>query len=199
MTSLQNLRASRSLEDMVDYWRKRAGWYDDDQSMKEYNQGVYDNYYGIDDDNYLNEGDDTMSHSGGGAVGIGPSQSQVTFLKAAAILVALGIAILLFRAVQRRSAKNEIKERRVKESEKKRSSSRSRSKSSSSRTGSRTRSRSKGRSSGKDYELMDDQTEDRSRKSSRKSGRSRSRGRRSKSREKPSSRSKSRGKPEALV
>eukprot|EP00559_Dactyliosolen_fragilissimus_P007386 CAMPEP_0184871110 /NCGR_PEP_ID=MMETSP0580-20130426/39947_1 /TAXON_ID=1118495 /ORGANISM="Dactyliosolen fragilissimus" /LENGTH=186 /DNA_ID=CAMNT_0027373619 /DNA_START=88 /DNA_END=649 /DNA_ORIENTATION=+ len=39
----------RRVED-VEYWRKRAGWFDDDASMKDYNRGVYDSYFSIDDD-----------------------------------------------------------------------------------------------------------------------------------------------------
>ena len=39
----------RRLED-VDYWRKRAGWFDDDEAMKAYNEGVYDTFYSTDDD-----------------------------------------------------------------------------------------------------------------------------------------------------
>jgi len=41
--------SNRKLED-VDYWRKHSGWFDDDESMKEYNTGVYTSYYSIDDD-----------------------------------------------------------------------------------------------------------------------------------------------------
>ena len=42
----------RRLED-IEYWRKRAGWYDDEVSMKEFNNGVYDTYYQLDDDEII--------------------------------------------------------------------------------------------------------------------------------------------------
>ena len=38
-------RHHRRLDEDVDYWRKRAGWADDDETMKNYNQGVYNTYY----------------------------------------------------------------------------------------------------------------------------------------------------------
>ena len=53
-----------STESDVDYWRKRAGWMDDDASMSDYNQGVYNTMYGVsgDDDDGA-----TSSSSRGGA------------------------------------------------------------------------------------------------------------------------------------
>lgn len=32
----------------VDYWRSRSGWADDDETMRNYNEGVYSSYYGGD-------------------------------------------------------------------------------------------------------------------------------------------------------
>ena len=57
----------RRLED-VDYWRKRAGWADDDETMKSYNQGVYNTYYMGDNANAINGsgGRGNNSKSGGG-------------------------------------------------------------------------------------------------------------------------------------
>mmetsp|Transcript_44421 Transcript_44421/g.107454 ORF Transcript_44421/g.107454 Transcript_44421/m.107454 type:complete len:213 (-) Transcript_44421:2373-3011(-) len=40
----RNINLRRRVE-QVDYWKQRAGWFDDDYSMKEYNNGVYDTYY----------------------------------------------------------------------------------------------------------------------------------------------------------
>lgn len=185
-TMVESLLPQKNLrrrEEDVDYWRQRAGWFDDDVSMTEFNQGVYDSYYGIDDDGYASGGS-----NGSGNGGSGTSANQATFLKVAAVLVALGIAILLYRAVQRRTANNEsLKKRRDK------SRSRSKSRSGGSRS-SRSRSRSKKSSDKKssDYALMDDG--ERSRKSNR-SSRSRSRSKRSKGKGRSRSRSKSRPKP----
>jgi hypothetical protein len=39
----------RRLEDVA-YWRKRAGWFDDDVSMQKYNNGVSSTYYELGDD-----------------------------------------------------------------------------------------------------------------------------------------------------
>ena len=45
----QHRRLEDESTDDVDYWRSRAGWADDDESMKSYNQGVYNTYYMGDD------------------------------------------------------------------------------------------------------------------------------------------------------
>ncbi|KAL7527925.1 hypothetical protein ACHAWF_005730, partial [Thalassiosira exigua] len=68
-------RHRRRLED-VDYWRKRAGWADDDESMKSYNQGVYNSYYAGEGDDWAfeqggNSGGGSSNGGSGGAVGSG--------------------------------------------------------------------------------------------------------------------------------
>ena len=168
----------RRLEEL-DYWRQRAGWYDDEVSMKEFNNGVYDTYYQLDDD-VLNR-----RHKSGTSP-VGNSKGLATFLKVGAIFVAVGIAILLYRALSRRSSST-IKERSSKggTSDNK---TRSRSKSASRSRSSRSRSRSRRASSSGNYDLMDDKSESRSRKSSR----SRSRSRKHSTSRKSRSRSKSR-------
>ena len=184
MTAYKNLR--RRTED-IDYWRKRAGWFDDDVSMKEFNQGVSDTYYNLDDDGAAHRGK-SASTASRGRVSSG-SQGLNTFLKIGAAVVAVAFAILLFRALSRRTSKKKV----------------GTSKSSFSVKNSRSRSRSRARSSSRsrrattpstNYELMDEKSDTRSRKSSR----SRSRSRRSSSKNRKSrSRSKSRAPKEVLV
>jgi hypothetical protein len=176
----------------IDYWRKRAGWFDDDVSMREFNSGVYDTYYQLDDDKV---------ERGGGRGGNGKRQRLGTLLKVVLALVVLGLCLFLFRAITRRIAPTK-KQSKEGKSSKGRSESKSRSgRSSSSRSRSgrsasgrsrsgRSRSRSRKTSSSSNYELMDDKTDTQSRKSSR----SRSRSRRSRSR---SSRTRSKSKSRA--
>lgn len=178
----------------IDYWRKRAGWFDDDVSMREFNNGVYDTYYQIDDDQALENG-------GKGTSGGGKNRGLTTFLKVACALLALAVCLLLCRAITRRVAPTK-KSSKDGKSSKSRSESKSRSgRSSSSRSRSgrstggrsrsgRSRSRSRKSSSASNYELMDDKTDAQSRKSTR----SRSRSRRSRSR---SSRTRSKSKSRA--
>jgi len=163
----------RKLDD-VDYWRKRAGWYDDDISMTEYNSGVYNSYYSIDDD------DSTSSTSSGSdnSSGISFDSGMITtVLQICGALAGIAVLFMLIRAisrgsVQRKKKTDERSSRRKRSSSRRRSGSRSRSKS-------RTRSRSKRRASSDDYELMEE-----------KSQRSRSKGR---------SRSKSRSRKEEML
>lgn len=185
VVKLVNKNLRRRTED-VDYWRKRAGWFDDDVSMKEFNNGVYDTYYQVDDDGALHRGSATETVGEGSNEGIGP------FLKLGAGLLAVIIAILLYRALSRRSSSSRKVGSSSKGGTSDAKSSRSRSRSS------RSRSRSRKANSSSNYELMDDaKSEARSRKSSRSRSRSR---RRSKSRK---SRSRSKGrhstKKEVLV
>ena len=85
----------RNLED-VDYWMKRAGWFDDDAAMTAYNQGVQDNYYSVDDDG----SGGTSSSSGkrsSGSKGISvkfSSEAAKTALKA--VLIVLAVLVGLF-------------------------------------------------------------------------------------------------------
>ena len=182
----------------LDYWRKRAGWFDDDQSMKDFNNGVYDTYYQIDDDQAAASGKGKSS-SRSGAGGSGKQKGLNSFLKIASGLLALAICLLIFRAVTRKVApvkkmskdgttsksRSGSKSRGVRSS-----SSRSRSgRSTSGRSRSeRSRSRSRKSSSASNYELMDDKAETQSRKSTR----SRSRSRKSRSKSRTRSKSKSR-------
>lgn len=173
--AMRNLRKARKLED-VDYWRKRAGWYDDDTSMVQFNNGVYDTYYQLDDDaartrTYNPEGGGDSGTAGSVGTGNDGGGFGGMFVKIAAVVLAVAIVGLIFRAVHRKTVSAAPKlPRRDREN----TSRRSRSKSAG---GSRSRSRS--RKVTKDYELMED--EGRSRRST-KSGRSRSRSRRSRSR-----------------
>jgi hypothetical protein len=197
MSKRPNLR--RRTEE-IDYWRKRAGWFDDDQSMRDFNNGVYDTYYQIDDDAALTQGKTTNKVSGESTKHPGLSM----FLKVASALIAVAVVLLLLRAITRRSAPAKKAPKEGKSS-KSRSESKSRSgRSSSSRSRSgrsvggrsrsgRSRSRSRKSSTASNYELMDDKTDTQSRKSTR----SRSRSRRSRSRSsRTRSKSKSRAAPE---
>merc|ERR1712238_583612 len=107
----------------IDYWRKRAGWFDDDVSMREFNNGVYDVSYQIDDDGVNGTG-------GGSKGGVGrDGKGLATFLKVASVLVAIAVVILLYRAISRRlsSSKSKNKKNSSNKSSKSRSDSKSRS------------------------------------------------------------------------
>lgn len=179
--------SGRKLED-VDYWRKRAGWADDDATMKSYNQGVYNTYY------LGGDSDGSSSVSKGGS----SSKSQsVKLSDHVGWIIGLATALIfLILLVKCCSSDPSDKSRKSRSSAKSRDSSRSlrdkhadrRSRSRSrARSKSRTRSKSRSRDAVEDYELMDED-DNRSRKSSRstrskKSSRSRSRSKaRSKSR-----------------
>jgi len=169
-----NLR--RRAED-VDYWRKRAGWFDDDASMKEYNNGVYDTYYQIDDD-----GRGSQKHF---SVGSSHPDSVKNAIKVLSIVVAIGLIILMYRVISRRM--NDGKK------EKKKRPSSDDSKSKSGRSRSRTRSRSRSRRG--EYDLMEDEKSDgKSKRSSRSKSRSKS-GDRSRSRTRSRSKSRKEKKP----
>lgn len=190
-----NLR--RRVEEL-DYWRKRAGWFDDDESMKEFNTGVYDTYYQIDDDQALQSATSGKSKSSSAS---GAKQKGLnSFLKIASGLLAVALCLLVLRAITRRVAPAKKASKEGKSSKRSESKSRSgrsssgrstsgRSTGGRSRSG-RSRSRSKKSSSASNYDLMDDKTETQSRKSTR----SRSRSRRSRSK---SSRTRSKSKARA--
>lgn len=188
---LTKLNLRRRTED-VDYWRKRAGWFDDDVSMQQYNSGIQDSYYQMDDDVSVKKRSGTSRN---GLVGAG-STGLMTFFKIGAAVLAVIFAILLFRALNRRTASN----RKVSASSKHSTTeskhrSRSRSRSSRSRSRSRRQASTTHTSSSANYDLMDEKSE-----RSKRSSRSRSRGRRhSKSRKSSRSRSKSRQTKEVLV
>jgi hypothetical protein len=163
--------------------------------MREFNNGVYDTYYQIDDDQTVDKS------KGKGSRVSAKNRGLTNFLKVACGLLALAVCLLLCRAITRRVAPTK-KTSKDGKSSKSRSESKSRSgRSSSSRSRSgrstggrsrsgRSRSRSRKSSSASNYELMDDKTDAQSRKSTR----SRSRSRRSRSR---SSRTRSKSKSRA--
>lgn len=178
--SPRHLRHRHRRTEDVDYWRKRAGWFDDDEAMRDYNNGVYDTYYQLDDDEQARK-----SGGGGGGASLANSDLASNAIKALSVLVALGLCFLIARVIGRRMGDGK-KEKKSK----KRSSSRDRSRSKS-RSRSRSRSR-KDRDGG--YDLMEDEHgEEKSGRTSRRSSRSKSKNRRSsRSRSRARSSSKSR-------
>jgi hypothetical protein len=181
MDLIRHKSLRRRTED-YDYWKARAGWFDDDVSMKEFNSGVYDTYYQLDDDAAAAK----RAKSNTSVVGAN-SKGLATFLKIGAAVVAVIFAILVFRALSRRSPASSRKvgsSSKTKEESKSRPHSRSRS-------SGRSRSRSRRASSSANYEIMDDQ---KSEARSKRSSRSRSRSRRQSKGGKSRSRSKSRQK-----
>uniref|UniRef100_A0A7R9WP02 Uncharacterized protein n=1 Tax=Craspedostauros australis TaxID=1486917 RepID=A0A7R9WP02_9STRA len=182
----RNLR-SRRTED-VDYWRKRAGWFDDDVAMKDYNEGVYDKYYDADGVSTGKSGGSGSSgeDSGGMFSFLGESKGFNTFMKIGAVIIALLIAIVVYRAMMRRPTSSKSRKKSSSDSK-----SRSRSKSASRSRSSRSRSRSRRTGNTSNYDIIDDVKSD---SKSRKSGRSRSRSRRARS-----SRSRSKPRPQPKV
>lgn len=165
-SGIHNEFQKRKLED-VDYWRQRSGWYDDDQSMTQYNNGVYETYM------VENDGSNSDSKSGGN----GRGTVAKVFMGLGAFLGLVILVMLAKSAIGGMSSTKEIKSD-------KRSSSRSRSKSRSCRSSSRAKSRSR-RSKSKgpndsDYDLMEDGKS----RSSRRTSRSRSKSRRGRSKSK---------------
>lgn len=186
MDVLAKINLRRRVED-VDYWRKRAGWFDDDVSMQEYNSGVYDTYYQLGDDDNAFRRKNHGSNNGGF---MGASKGLMTFFKIGSVLLAVVFAVLLFRALNRRTAtarKSSASSKHSTTDSKHRSRSTSRS--------SRSRSRSRrNTTSSTNYDLMDEKSE-----RSKRSSRSRSRSRRHSSTRSSRSRSKSRASKEVLV
>lgn len=175
------------------YWRQQAGWFDDDVSMNEYNQGIY----GHTDDNYSyssSAADDADYQSNTGTRRVG-SNGFAAFMKIGAIILAMVFCMLLFRAISRRASSS----RKVASTSKTTGTSdtkrRTRSRSRSSR--SRSRSRRHG-TSGTNYELMDEKSE-KSKTSSRSRSRSRRRSKSKSRRSSSKSRSKKDSAAEALV
>lgn len=169
----RGIRVPRRRTEDVEYWRKRAGWFDDDIRMGEYNNGVYDTFYQIDDDG---SGQGSMFGGGSGS----RNELKALAIKVAAVAICLVLCILMFRIITRRLGDSK------KDKKKKKSSSASRS-----RSKSRSRSRSRARKKGDgDYDLLNDDGE-KSRRSTR-SSRSKSRSRRSRSRSRARSHSRSR-------
>ncbi|KAL7466929.1 hypothetical protein ACHAXS_007200 [Conticribra weissflogii] len=183
---------ARRLED-VDYWRKRAGWADDDETMKSYNQGVYNTYYVGDD---ATNGSGSSSGNSGGRIG---SRAKSSMTGSTGLIIGLTASVLFMiflfkccstpekpRKSRSSSAKTRDSSRSLRDKHAdRRSRSRSRARSKS-RTRSKSRRREKERDDdgGSDYKLMDGDGEgDDQSKRSKKSSRSRSRSKgRSKSR-----------------
>lgn len=210
----------RRLEDAnVDYWRQRAGWSDDDETMKAYNQGVYNTYYMGDDATIDGTGSGTSAKSTAGKA----LDHIGWILGLASTVIFLMMLVKCCSSVRpksdRKGRTSSVKSRdssrsiRDKHGER-RSRSRSRAASGRSRSKSRARSKShstkkrdnggEGTSSTADYKLMDDDSENKSRRStksgssrrtdsSRSRSRSKSKAPRSRSRSKARSKSKSRG------
>jgi hypothetical protein len=174
----------RRAEDVA-YWRQRAGWFDDDTTMKEYNSGVYDSYFSLDDDSHRSS---KSSRGGGGRkfslrANVGVVQNVI---KVVSGIVAIALAILIFRVIMRKVGEGKKDKKKQLSSSNTRSGSRSRS-----RTRSRSRSRKDG---GDDYNRMDDDDaahSKRSTRSSRSKSRSKSRGKRSGSRSRSKTRERS--------
>ena len=177
----------RVLED-VDYWRKRAGWFDDDTSMKDYNTGVYSSYYSADDDKATsNSGTRKSIFSSFRVPGSG------TIFKVGLGIFAAIVVLMVIRTIVQRSSRHKSshgssrslsRSRRRGESRSRRSNSRSRSKSRTRSSRSKSRSRRSDISDG-NYELMsDDGEKSRKSRSSRSRSKSKSRSSRSKSRSK---------------
>lgn len=146
-----NSAAGRSLED-VDYWRKASGWFDDDESMKAYNSGVYQSNYNVDDD------------SSGGSLTLESLVLRSTTQIFGAIIVVIILAFFL-RAITNGLTRRDESDATSGYSEKKRNSrrlSRHRRRSSSrgrSKNKDRSRSRSKSKSKSKtadSYAIMED-------------------------------------------
>jgi len=199
----------RRLEDAnVDYWRQAAGWADDDETMKSYNQGVYNTYY---------MGDDASGDRGGSSASTDQSTTKALDHLGWILGLASTVIFLMMLVKCCSSAPSQSDSKGRTSSVKSRDSSRSmrdkhgerRSQSRShaggrARSKSRPRSKSRGRkaSGDADYKLMDDDDDNRSRRSTKSSSskrstrsrsRSKSKGARSRSRSKARSKSKSRG------
>lgn len=161
----------RRAED-VDYWRKQAGWFDDDETMQAYNNGVYENYYNVDDDNIdWTQWKQQNNNNGGDSIEEEKSDVMMTTIKVVGIVAGICLLVYVFRLLTR----GETKKKDKKEKKKKSSSA------SESRTRSKSRSRSRSRSRRGDYDLMEDKTND-SEARSKRSSRSKSRSSRSRSR-----------------
>ena len=143
-----NDRHHRRLDEDVDYWRKRAGWADDDETMKKYNQGVYNTYYSGGDGSTIN------AHGG-------KSSSKKAVMDHMGWILGLSSTIIFLllllkccssapktkgsrsRTSSVKSNRDSSRSIRDKHSDRRRSRSRSRAASGRSRSKSRTRSKSK--------------------------------------------------------
>lgn len=171
----------RRLED-VTYWRKKAGWFDDDASMKNYNSKAQSNRFFSSDDG-----------SGGGNNGSGYSSETLLWNIIGVIVIVVSVAFMFFiaRAITRKlTAKSRSKESIIGERDAEKTSSARSHRSRTSRARSRSRSRAANDESGAttEYRLMDGEDDHRrERRKERSSSRVRSSSRRSQSRTRSSS------------
>ncbi len=167
--ALDSITSHRRKLDDVAYWRKQAGWYDDDESMKNYNSGTMQ--YG--DDDYTPSSTSSSSSSSGG---FGLGDTMTTMMQIGGAFVAMAIVINIIKALGKRKRKTKSRGYRGKNSDdRSRKSSKSNKSGRSSRSKSRTRSSSKSRSRSKsrkgddNYHLMDDARSHKSGRSSKSS------------------------------
>lgn len=208
----QHRRLEDESTDDVDYWRSRAGWADDDESMKSYNQGVYNTYYMGDDgaggstsNNNSSAGKKALDHLGW-ILGLA---STVIFL-VMLVKCCSSAPSQSSRKGRTSSVKSRDSSRSIRDKHgERRSRSRSRAASGRSRSKSRTRSKSRcrkgeggggGGGTGSDYKLMDEEEDNKSRRStkssnSKRSSLSRSHSKAARSRSRSKARSKSRSRP----
>jgi hypothetical protein len=144
---------SRRRNEDVDYWKQRAGWFDDDQAMQDYNNGVNDANVQLDDND-----DKEKGSRGGGQLSSTYLDVTTVVIRSLVILILLGICILLYRAIVSRPFSGSTQE-----------SEQNRQLSSRERSESRERSRKGGK-----YKLLSEDGKGSRRKRSRR-GRSRTR------------------------
>eukprot|EP00531_Pseudo-nitzschia_arenysensis_P008363 CAMPEP_0116142842 /NCGR_PEP_ID=MMETSP0329-20121206/15123_1 /TAXON_ID=697910 /ORGANISM="Pseudo-nitzschia arenysensis, Strain B593" /LENGTH=231 /DNA_ID=CAMNT_0003638103 /DNA_START=99 /DNA_END=792 /DNA_ORIENTATION=- len=99
----------RRMED-VDYWMKQAGWYDDDEAMVAYNNGVYNTNYVGDGSSSSSSNGSSSSYSNRSSSSSSSSSSsgsqELPFgLKIAAAVLSIVAAVVVFRVLSRRSGK----------------------------------------------------------------------------------------------
>jgi hypothetical protein len=178
-TSTFQTTINRKLDD-VDYWRHRAGWFDDDVSMVEYNNGVLSS--SSSNNNDYSSKRSRSSSSSSFSLSFWMKDILTAIGQIVGAFVALAVIIMIIRFMRRSRKSSQRSKHRLRDgdgddrSRRSKSRSRARSKSKSRRSSSRTDD---------DYHLMPDDGR------SHKSGRS-SRSGRSRSRSKSKSRSKSR-------
>ena len=88
-THHHTLRRRTSTED-VDYWRKRAGWFDDDQAMKDYNDAINEMYSEF----YQPDIDRSYARSGGFSGAVNPDLVE-NIIKVLAVVVAICLCFLM--------------------------------------------------------------------------------------------------------
>ena len=174
MQTIERTNLRQRVLDEVEYWRAQAGWSD----------GDYDESSGYSGSSGSSSGSSSSTSSSSSSAYNTEGDVFKILLKICCIIVALGLSVLMYRALTRRTLV----------SDKDRKSRSDKSSKSHKRSSSLRRSRSRSRSRRGEYDLMQDDGE------SRRSGRSRSsRSRRGRSRsrtERSRSKSKSRAEKE---